>query len=104
MTDARRIAAFVDAVNAKYDAGMTRGVPGPRGQRHLRRPAGQRVIALIRRRLHRQPDPLDASPRVSLPTSGMPAPAVRIDPSVQNLWGLTRRRALDFGRVTTAAC
>jgi hypothetical protein len=28
----------------------------------------------------------------------------RIDQSVQNLWGLTRRRALDFGRVTTAAC
>ena len=23
---------------------------------------------------------------------------------VQNLWGLTRRRALDYGRVTTAAC
>jgi hypothetical protein len=23
-----------------------------------------------------------------------------IDSSVQNLWGLTRRRAVDFGRVT----
>jgi hypothetical protein len=23
-----------------------------------------------------------------------------IDPSVQNLWGLTRRRAVDLGRVT----
>jgi hypothetical protein len=23
-----------------------------------------------------------------------------IDPPVQNLWGLTRRRAVDFGRVT----
>jgi hypothetical protein len=28
----------------------------------------------------------------------------RIDPSVQNLWDLTRRRAVDYGRVTTAAC
>jgi hypothetical protein len=28
----------------------------------------------------------------------------RLDPDVQNLWGLTRRRALDLGRVTTAAC
>jgi hypothetical protein len=27
----------------------------------------------------------------------------RIDPSVQNLWGLTRRRAVDFGRVTADA-
>ena len=27
----------------------------------------------------------------------------RIDPAVQNLWGLTRRRALDYGRMTTAA-
>ncbi|TYP85905.1 hypothetical protein BD833_11146 [Blastococcus xanthinilyticus] len=27
-----------------------------------------------------------------------------IDPAVQNVWDLTRRRALDFGRVTTAAC
>jgi hypothetical protein len=27
-----------------------------------------------------------------------------IDDGVQNLWGLTRRRALDYGRVTTAAC
>jgi hypothetical protein len=25
-----------------------------------------------------------------------------IDLPVQNLWGLTRRRALDFGRMTTA--
>jgi hypothetical protein len=24
--------------------------------------------------------------------------------SVQNLWGLTRRRALDYGRTTTASC
>jgi hypothetical protein len=31
------------------------------------------------------------------------APA-RIDHAVLNLWGLTRRRALDYGRVTTAAC
>jgi hypothetical protein len=29
---------------------------------------------------------------------------LRIDPCVHNMWGLTRRRALDFGRVTTAAC
>jgi hypothetical protein len=29
---------------------------------------------------------------------------VGIDLYVHNLWGLTRRRALDFGRVTTAAC
>jgi hypothetical protein len=29
--------------------------------------------------------------------------ARRIDPGVQNLWGLTRRRALDFGRVTADA-
>jgi hypothetical protein len=34
----------------------------------------------------------------------MREPAAGIDLSVQNLWGLTRRRALDFGRVTTAAC
>jgi hypothetical protein len=34
----------------------------------------------------------------------MREPAGGIDQSVQNLWGLTRRRALDFGRVTTAAC
>jgi hypothetical protein len=34
----------------------------------------------------------------------MPEPIVGIDLPVQNLWGLTRRRALDFGRVTTAAC
>jgi hypothetical protein len=27
-----------------------------------------------------------------------------IDVGVQNLWSLTRRRALDYGRVTTAAC
>jgi hypothetical protein len=27
-----------------------------------------------------------------------------IDLGVQNVWSLTRRRALDFGRVTTAAC
>jgi hypothetical protein len=26
-----------------------------------------------------------------------------IDPAVQNLWGLTRRRALDFGRLTADA-
>jgi hypothetical protein len=24
-----------------------------------------------------------------------------IDPSVQNIWGLTRRRVIDFGRGTT---
>jgi hypothetical protein len=29
---------------------------------------------------------------------------VGIDPGVQNIWDLTRRRAVDFGRVTTAAC
>jgi hypothetical protein len=34
----------------------------------------------------------------------MREPIGGIDLSVQNLWGLTRRRALDFGRVTTAAC
>jgi hypothetical protein len=34
----------------------------------------------------------------------MPAGAGGIDPSVHNLWGLTRRRAVDFGRTTTAAC
>jgi hypothetical protein len=27
-----------------------------------------------------------------------------IENGVQNLWSLTRRRALDYGRVTTAAC
>ena len=48
--------------------------------------------------------PAGRSPSVSLATSGMRAPVVRIDPSVQNLWGLTRRRALDFGRMTTAGC
>jgi hypothetical protein len=30
----------------------------------------------------------------------MPAVGVGIDPSVQNLWSLTRRRVIDFGRVT----
>jgi hypothetical protein len=34
----------------------------------------------------------------------MRRPIVGIDPDVQNLWDLTRRRAVDFGRVTTAAC
>jgi hypothetical protein len=34
----------------------------------------------------------------------MREPVGDIHLSVQNLWGLTRRRALDFGRVTTAAC
>jgi hypothetical protein len=34
----------------------------------------------------------------------MREPVGTIDLCVQNLWGLTRRRALDFGRVTTAAC
>ena len=41
---------------------------------------------------------------MSLRTTGMQEPAGGIDPAVQNLWGLTRRRALDYGRVTTAAC
>ena len=41
---------------------------------------------------------------MSLGTSGMAAGPIGIDLSVRNLWGLTRRRALDFGRVTTAAC
>jgi hypothetical protein len=27
-----------------------------------------------------------------------------IDLGVHNVWSLTRRRALDFGQVTTAAC
>jgi hypothetical protein len=34
----------------------------------------------------------------------MRGPSRCIDQPVQNLWGLTRRRALDYGRVTTAAC
>jgi hypothetical protein len=34
----------------------------------------------------------------------MPEPTAGIDLGVQNMWGLTRRRALDYGRVTTAAC
>jgi hypothetical protein len=41
---------------------------------------------------------------VSLRTTGMGRPILGIDVGVQNLWGLTRRRALDYGRVTTAAC
>jgi hypothetical protein len=39
-----------------------------------------------------------------LATSGMGNGDGRIDPVVQNLWGLTRRRALDFGVVTTTGC
>jgi hypothetical protein len=30
----------------------------------------------------------------------MAGAAGRLDPGVQNLWGLTRRRTVDFGRVT----
>jgi hypothetical protein len=41
---------------------------------------------------------------MSLITTGMVLAIARIDPRVRNLWGLTRRRALDFGRVTTASC
>ena len=41
---------------------------------------------------------------MSLRTVGMQIVTARIDPAVQNLWGLTRRRALDFGRLTTAGC
>jgi hypothetical protein len=36
--------------------------------------------------------------------TGMTGALLRIALPVQNLWGLTRRRALDFGRMTTAAC
>ncbi|MGY1592584.1 hypothetical protein ACI79D_11450 [Geodermatophilus sp. SYSU D00708] len=35
-----------------------------------------------------------------VPTPGMVATAGRLDLCVRNVWGLTRRRALDFGRVT----
>jgi hypothetical protein len=31
----------------------------------------------------------------------MPPDPGDIDLSVQNIWGLTRRRVIDFGRVTT---
>jgi hypothetical protein len=37
---------------------------------------------------------------VSLGTAGMVAIPQRIDRAVQNLWGLTRCRVVDFGRVT----
>ena len=41
---------------------------------------------------------------VNRDTSGMAVPAIGIDPRVENVWGLTRRRALDFGRMTAAGC
>ena len=41
---------------------------------------------------------------MTLRTTGMGRPISGIDLGVQNLWGLTRRRALDYGLVTTAAC
>ena len=91
-------------MNAKYDAGMTADFldPAVNGTFAVR---PERAFALTARRLRRQPDPVAVpGPRVSLRTTGMPGPAVGIDPGVQNLWGLTRRRALDYGRVTTAAC
>jgi hypothetical protein len=78
-----RIAEFLVTVNAKYDAGVTTEFLDP-------------AVG--------QSDPLDVPRVVSLGTAGMALPGPHIDPFVQNLWGLTRRRALDFGRVTTAAC
>ena len=38
---------------------------------------------------------------MTLATGGMQYRAGRLDPDVQNLWGLTRRLVVDLGRVTT---
>ncbi len=102
VTDAAGIEAFVAAVNAKYGGRVSVDVPGPDGQRHVRRRPGV-GIRDQRGGLRRQPDPVDV-PGVSPSTSGMVAEIRRLVPAVQNLWGLTRRRALDFGRMTTAGC
>ena len=104
VTDRAGIEAFVGAVNAKYGGGVSVEFldPAVNGTFAVR---PERVFAISE-------DDFAGSPtrwtvpaaRVSLPTSGMPGAGSRLDPAVQNLWGLTRRRALDFGRVTTAAC
>src|SRR4051812_30374502 len=104
ITDARRIAAFVDAVNAKYDGGMTVEIqdrrstaPTSSGRGRCSRSAGTTSPG-ARPAGGSRPRALGG---VSLRTCGTARPAVGIDLCVQNLWGLTRRRALDFGRVTT---
>ena len=60
ITDRAAIGTFLDAVNAKYDAGLSPDFLDPGGQRQLRRPPGAGLRAEPRR-LHRQPHPLDLS-------------------------------------------
>ena len=72
VTDPGGIAGFVDAMNTKYGAGHDRDFLDPRVNGTFAvRP--ERVDRAHPRRLHRQPDPVDGSRRVSPAHTGMRA-------------------------------
>ena len=102
MKDPGGIAVFLDAMNTKYRAGMTAEFLDPRRQRHAS-PSGRSGSSRSPTTTSPAARPAGRSRAVSRATSGLRWPPSALT-LVQNLWGLTRRRALDFGRVTTAGC
>jgi hypothetical protein len=99
--DAPGMAALLDAVNAKYDADLTSDFLDPRVN-------GTFTVAPVRvvspTTTSPAARPAGRSPHRETAHTGMSSADRCIVQRVQNLWGLTRRRALDFGRVTTAGC